>query len=549
MPEPFFYDSSFAYSGGLGWAGYMRLPQAGAEASADRVPIVREVTRSQVGRGNALGGQLGEKYTPGHGMLSFPVPISVNGAVTQFNGGQLFHPPRRRYSTYRIMDQQATLKLARKMLYWRILSSTWSFRGVDKDTPKEWIRLAKDMFTPLRYQFLQQALRYTSYGWKPFENIWTMRDGYHWLKRLKSLSNDMTNVLIDDSGNFVGLYQPLDKVTLRVDAYQAFKVTHDGDADDHYGTSRHESAYDPWIHWQQTRIDQLRLSDKLAGVIPILKFPPGSSQIDGQVVDNSILAQQIIDDLAHSTGVAFQAYEWDKNQIQRNPDLTKVTDWSIDFYDAGNLAPAQAGMIATAEYDDKQLLRAWETPERSAISANTGGAKADSEVHSDSGVSAVEMVDDDLADQATKGLMNSMLLCNLGEKAVDKVILEPAPHVERKRMAAQAFLKLLIVDPVIRTAILRCTDTNELIDLCEVPRNSDFNISTEELKAAAQMTNNGSSNPTGNAVSTGGSTTTVVGRTRGSITMSNGEVIEFKEIKDQLADLLECIKAKDEDEQ
>lgn len=547
---PISVSSSFDYAGGTGWTGYMTVPGASPEPSPDRVPVVREQTGAQQGRAGWSNATNTDRYASGSGPMGFPV--SVGGSVFNYSGGKLNQPPRYRYSTYRIMDQQPTLKLARRMLAWRILSSTWTYRGVDSTVPGAWISLIKDMMSPLRYRFLDQGLRYTSSGWRPFELCWTLKNGKHWLKRLKPLAPELTNVIADKGGNFVGLYQPMDQVTLRVDRYEAFKVTHDGDADDHHGTSRHESAYEPWIHWQQTRLDQLRLSDKIAGIIPILKFPPGVSLINGVQTDNSELAQRILDDIAHATGVAFQAYEWDKNQLSRNPELAKITDWSIDWYDAGSLAPAQSGMIETAQYDDNMMLRAWETPERSAISSNAGGAKADSEVHSDSGVSAVEMVDDDLAEQFNRGPVNMALLCNVGEEALDRVLATPAPHVERKRMAAAAFMKLLIVDPIIRKAFLRCADVNELIDLCEIPRSKGFEISEDELNAAGQQPNNGSSNPTGGAVSTGATNKSVVGRTRGSIAASRktkgkgkpkADKIDFKDIQDRIAELYEFIQA------
>lgn len=522
--------------------GYMKMPGALPEPSPDVTPSLQgEQTRSQHGRG-FVRTNWSEKYAPGCGQFGFPVSVG-DGVFNYSRGGKFLSPPRRRYSTYRIMDLNPSMKLARKMLAWRILSSSWTYKGIDKDTPATWLKMIKDQCDRLRYGFLDQGIRYTSFGWRPFEQVWAYKDGYHWLKGLKALAPDLTDVLIDDGGNFVGLYQAMDKVTLRVDRYAAFKVTHDGDAGNHYGESRHESAYDSWIHWQQTRLDQLRLSDKLAGVIPILKFPPGKSNINGTLTDNSEIAQVMLDDLAAASGIAFQANEWARDELRRNPELSKISDWNIDFYDAGNLAPAQMGMIATAEYDDKLMLRAWETPERSATESTAGGSKADSSVHTDSAVSAVERDDADLARQFTAGPVNNLLLLNVGENAVDKVVVAASPLVERKRVAAAAFLKLLLVDPVIRSAAMRCVDANQLIDLVEIPRSGNFELTAEELARVGQdnTLNSGSSNPTGAAITTGATNKSVVGRVRGVVQAS------LKDIKDDIAEIYEFLRTPEEE--
>lgn len=552
-----FSETSFDYPLAGNWMGYLQTDtNKGSMPSEDRTPKMGEQARSQTIRSMR---SWGADFAPGKGQLG--IPVSVRGAPCYYGGqGSWIQPERGLYSTYKIMDLNPSIRIARMMTAFRILSSSWSVAGVDKDTPTAWVDFCQRMVAPLRYEWLKQALRYRSYGWRPFELCWEVRDGRHWIQKIKALRPELTRVIIDRHGNFIGLSQEGDQVRLMVSEYKAFKVTHDGDADDHYGVSCHEAAYDPWVHWQQTRVDQLRLGNKLAGIIPILKYPPGTTMANGTQMSNADVAQMMLDELTQANGVAFQAMEWNKNELMRNPDLVKATSWNLDFYDAGSLGPAQAGMIAVAEYDDKLMMRAWDTPERSASESTAGGSRADSQEHTNSAMSGTEAVDADLANQFTAGPINMTLLSNFGRDSVNKVVVTASPLAERKRAAAAQFLKLLTVDATIRKAIMRGIDTNELVDLVEVPRKGNIEITEEDLEAIGQDSkmSSGSSNPNGSSgVTTGARSASVVGRPKGNIKASNkktvkgkgkGKRISFKDIRDDVAALYELVKAGDSED-
>lgn len=555
MPD--IYESIMNSGWMIGGPGHFVMsPNAAPTPSQDRVPATSEMTSRQMSNGFYSRGVSSGRYEAGyapfgkaayHDGCTEYMPFQMNGGSYYYTNGTVCMPARGLYSTYRIMDRHPTLNLARKMISGRILASSWTVRGTDTDVPKEWINLIEQVVTPLRHSFLHFGLRYMSFGWRPFEMIWSMKEGKHWLSRLKPLLYDYTSIITDKHGNFVGLEQhDVEKTKLWVSQYKAMIVTHDGDSDDHYGDSRHESAYDPWVAWQQARLDQSKLSRKIAGIIPTVIFPPGSTMVDGVRMDNSAVAQMILDGLADANGIAVQAFDWSKNDIMRNPDVLKATQWTIDFYDAGNQSQSQTGMIEQCEYNDKLMMRAWETPERAAMESTQSGSRADSDIHTGSAMSNSESVDYDLAKQFTKQAVEMLLLLNYGEKALGKVEVTPSPLVDRKRAAAFQFLKLLVVDPVIRVAIMKAADMNQLIDLVEIPRMEDFEIDENELLAPTQedQTASGSGNPTGSSVSSNNRGITV-GRTRGAIAASRK--VRISDVKDELIELLQGLKETDDE--
>ena len=60
------------------------------------------------------------------------------------------------------------------------------------------------MLQPMRTQILTDALRALSFGFVPFEKVW-MADGNRVvLQKLKPLLPEVTQILVDDHGNFLG---------------------------------------------------------------------------------------------------------------------------------------------------------------------------------------------------------------------------------------------------------------------------------------------------------------------------------------------------------
>jgi hypothetical protein len=179
--------------------------------------------------------------------------------------------------------------------------------------------------------------------------------------------------------------------------------------------------------------------------------------------------------------VALPSIAYDQADVLSNPDLAKVSLWNLEFMDAGNLAPATAGVVGGQEYDDKQLCRAWRLSERTLVEATTAGSRADSEVQSEGDVLQLEYVDDEIAGQFTEGVLDTWLAVNFGEDARGSVIVRPAPLQDRKRAVYTAWVTGLMASSL-ANKVIAAADNKAVFDHLEIPVDDDLN---EQIKAAA----------------------------------------------------------------
>lgn len=480
--------------------------------------------------GMAGGGALG----PGGGVLGgwggmFPggyagLSLAFGGALYGFGSNGFIQPRKGSYATYRLMSTHPVIRLVKQLIVGPILSSQWTIKpsdwaaqqqkGATRRKPRAGasglrpkldpirlenaIELVKEQILPLRSGYLNESLRYLESGWRGFELVFDIRRSgpngpMFWLRKIKPLLPELTQILHDGKGNFAGLTQLSGDQGMRSD--KTFIVTYDGEAGNLYGYSRHEAAYDPWVDWQSARIRRWLTGNKIAGYLAILYYRPGTTPINGTQTDNGAIAKQILAAIGVGNGTAVPTTEYTDEELQQNPELAKLAPWKLEIVDAGSYAPAVAGMIGESEYCDKNIVRAWGWPERAVLEAQRSGSRADSKTHSDNSSSDRELIDDDLATQLTRGqpsyevpgVVQDILSLNFGDDYRDAVEVQPAPLVDEKVQVYEQLLAAALGDQTIGPAIASKVDWDELADHLDIETTDSINDYLKSVGAPMQV--------------------------------------------------------------
>lgn len=420
----------------------------------------------------------------------YPTDVLNGGTVPgwrQGAQGSWNFPRRGFYNTYRLMSLNPTINLVKTLILSPIISSQWTFKKrddrhrQDDNVPDKWVNLVADQLQPLRPDIMASAVRYLDFGFQAFEKVWEIVDGKYVLKKLKPLLPDLTYILDDYHGNYAGVTQNGGTVVTdgALGPDKSCVLTWNGEAGNPYGLSRHEAAYDAWTDWLMNRLKDQTLKSKISGILPIGKYRPGQTPITFNeddsaktYMDNAEIMKQILATVGAGNGVGMPSVDYELEELSRNPGLAKTTPWDLDFYDAGNYAPAMEGYIKSFEYLDKMLFRAWCRPERTGIEGQHA-ARADSKQHTENSDVDSEVIDDDIAHQLNTKVVDDILVLNFGEKARGKVYIKPAPLVDSKIDIFLAMLNGIMADPYLARTMIRGIDIDDMAEHLDIAVDPD----------------------------------------------------------------------------
>lgn len=395
-------------------------------------------------------------------------------------------PPPGTYAVYRRMSAHPTLALAKSIVTAPILSGTWSFEsrrpdgskprrapigdGVQSDPIDRALRdrtaFIQRQITPIRTAFLTEAVRSLEFGWRPFEKVWDVTDGAVTLRRLKPLLPDFTFVLVDAQGHYAGLEQ----LSVQLPPEKSFCCTHDAEAGNPYGRSRHENARQAWWNWHQVDDRTAQLTTKIAAIISMVHYPLGQSRdASGAVRDNGDLADTILAGLGSGRGVKLPNLFANTDDPRLSADLAGQSAWVISFLEAASAATNLGGLTDRQRYYDALMFRAWLRPERVGLESKYG-SRADAAEHSEASLTDSELIHSDLCDQLNRGVIDELLSYNFGPDAAGSVVVTAAPLQQAKRDVLQKLLEAAWKDPATLGRFLSQTDMDAVFDEMEVPK-------------------------------------------------------------------------------
>jgi hypothetical protein len=318
----------------------------------------------------------------------------------------------------------------------------------------------------IRTPFLVEALRALEFGWRPFEKIFDVRGGRVVLSRLKPLLPDFTFVQVDRHGNFAGLTQ----LDVELPPEKAFIYTHDGEAGNLYGRSRHENARQAWHCWHQVDDRTAQLAAKVSAIIPMVHYPLGQSRdASGQLRDNGDLADVILNGLGSGRGVKLPNLFASSEDPRLSGDLAGKSSWMVSFLEAASAAQNLTGLTDRQRYYDALMFRGWLRPERTGLESRHG-SRADANRHSDTALTDSELLHADICAQLNRNVVDELLAMNYGREAVGSVYIVPAPLQETKRAVFQKLLEAMWRNPSTLNEFLQKADVDAVLDVMEIPR-------------------------------------------------------------------------------
>jgi hypothetical protein len=405
-----------------------------------------------------------------------PLPYSVlprGGAnIAGFStvGVPGFAPPDAgTFANYRKISAHPTVALAMRIVTAPIVANGWGW-SKRRDVPEEWLTFVRDMLQPMRPSILAHGLRALVYGFSAFEKVWELDGGRLRIGKLKALLPEITQILVDDAGNFAGFRQqaPGEATPRDVLGSKAFLFTYEGECGDLYGRSRHENIRVVWSQAMQTAERLAQYQKKIAGVIAQLHYPEGTSRdAAGVERSNDWIAQQVLEAVSMGRSVRFPNLFASIDDPKSAADLAGKSQWVLSQFDPGGTDHSN-GLLAALAYYDKQLFRGWLRPERVALEAQHG-SRADAMEHTETGIVDSELVDRSFAAAFNAGVIDDVLTLNFGPAARGAVWVEPSPISDSKTTTVRALLAALVGQPEFAAKIAQRVDVEAMLEDLDVP--------------------------------------------------------------------------------
>ena len=250
-----------------------------------------------------------------------------------------------------------------------------------------------------------------------------MRDGKIILRKLKPLYHDITTILVDaKTGAFAGFEQPTGILPVGNSLLISFRV----EGTKWYGVSLLENIRSTYTQWNDANDSAARYDKRLAGVQPIVKYPPAEEYIDDTKTPNKTIAENVLKGLESGSGITMPRSRSKFSGAQGEP----VQDaWDISLL--ADSTTRQPGFRDRLDYLDKLKVRGLEWPER-AILEGMFGTKAEAGVHQGLALTRADLVHRHITRLLNWHCVDQILALNYGEEARGTIRLVASPLVDSK---------------------------------------------------------------------------------------------------------------------
>jgi hypothetical protein len=394
------------------------------------------------------------------------------------------------YWLVRYMLENATLALVRSISTSPIRASYWQYKAADKSVPETRVQFIQNMFDKIRAASMADLIRGRDYGWAGFEPIWDNAGGETHLIELKPLSHEQTSILVDKKGRFSGLSQgPLEKdikaksgesETSGLPApYKAWVYTYDKECGNLHGRSWLKTVYADWKDFQDCRQQLQKIKAQIAGTQLVIKSPERLKDAcvnAGKAMSNGAPALWIPSTLENLKGMnpGNDLPTW-----KAISDLAETSLISMDLLDFAPKAPAIASILDQMRHDEELMFAGGLRPSRTGLEGEHG-TKAEAGVHTDTGMLAAELEDDEIAAQM-QVMVDAVLELNFGSDAKGSVYIDPPPLVDSKSIRYADFISAISPDRRVSKALAEGVDLQKVMEGLDIPikEGASFEIQDE----------------------------------------------------------------------
>lgn len=332
--------------------------------------------------------------------------------------------PPARFDTYRKMRNNPTIALGRAIANAPLRTAKWSLETDDKDVPEKMVDFINEQIEYLWPGLIENLLLAKDYGFQSFEKVWDIKDGKLIIRKMKPLLSDETRIIIrQDNGAFNGLRQgPVD-----LGPEQCFLYSYDMDVGKWYGRSHFENIREhAWHPWNEIAQRELKYASKVAGVIPVIKYQPGTGKDKtGREYSNYELAFTALNKLGQGNGVAIpmELVPWGEDLIRQGVNPEQLLSWQVSFLETkGQHA---VGFVSMLRHYESLMLRGLFVPERIATEGQHG-TKAEAGTHADIALTLADLSFQDIIRAISWHVINPLIVYNFGHKYENKIRLTRA---------------------------------------------------------------------------------------------------------------------------
>lgn len=383
-------------------------------------------------------------------------------------------------STYRKMRKNPTIALARAVADIPIRMASWALQSTD-EVPENITSFIQEQVNGLWPTLIEDMLRAKDYGFQAFEKVFALdSDGHYIYKKLKPLLAEKTRVIIDkDNGTFLGLRQP--GISL-LPAENCFWYTYDREPGNYYGRSIHENVREnAWHPWTEIAKQLLKYSSKVSAVIPIVRYPVGSSyDATGAEKANFDIAKEVLQSLGSGRGVAMpqEMFDWALDVVRQGGDPSQYLTWQISFLEIKGSHGTQ--YVKILQHFESLMMRGELVPERAAIEG-MHGTKAEAGIHGDLAVSLADLVYQDIIRNINWYIINPLLVLNFGKQYENQVWVKRGGLDPTVTQLYRDIVKSVLTNPANVDLFQSWIDVNALIDSVGLPKSQEQIDSNQTL--------------------------------------------------------------------
>lgn len=424
-------------------------------------------------------------------------PIGKTGILfqsyTQFDNVQddpqivdsdLLIPNGEWYKTARIIRCDPTIALARAMVAAPIIKNGWRVR-TENERAKEVIE--KVLF-PHRRRLMKQAVySLIDFGWQS----WEIRsagdfDGVTHIK-FKPLRPDYTEIITDGRGRVKFVknqsHHSSENRPVKLSLKNFFLAYANEENDNPYGHPLLKNVESVYTSYNEVEAGARRYSERVAGSHWILYYPTGETLRDGEMVDNYLIANEILDNLSSSSKIAMPVNPTELLSLlqgQGGGKGAKDSGWMLD------LLTADTGMdpfLERQRYLDALKMRGLLSPERVALEGQFG-TKAESSEHADIGLLVIEELGQSIVDCFNEyyGIVHRVLEYNGFDVYPGLATIEPLPLSDEDKSYLREIFRSIVNNT---DFAFRLIDLQELASRAGIPINE--NVTVEQLVEEAQQ--------------------------------------------------------------
>ena len=390
------------------------------------------------------------------------------GQITEKRLYPLYNRFENWFIKVREMRVDPTIAIARDLLIASIHSAEWIVEG-SPAAPATAVDYVNTEIQKWRGHLITTGVAgLIDFGWQAYEKIYGLNpDQSLKIVKLKSLVPDKTEILVDpDNGNFTGILQEMDWIELSLQEVLLLNWQIDGT--DWYGRPLMKNVEQSYGDWNDSNTSANRYDRKIAGSHWVIKYPPGSTKINGANKDNFEIAKDLINALEYSTGVAIPSYvETFIEELNKDaPDA-----WDIELL--GDSSNQQQNFVDRQRYLDSLKVRGFGFPERAIIEGQFG-TKAEAGVHQNIAMSIIDERHQQFLNGINEYLISDLITFTYGEEFVGTVTVVPTSVSDHMQVLLKELYDKILDNPEAGADEIARLDVDNIRENLGVPANADL---------------------------------------------------------------------------